>query len=83
MENVRRAPHPCKGKKEDKVVCTFDEKTLIHLGWLNAEAAALAERHIYSTFTLATRESLLNARFTQGPLSAEPIVFMQGQCERN
>lgn len=64
-----------------KVVCIFGEKTSTHAGWLKAEV--LAERHIYSAFSSATREILLNARLTRGPPPAKPIFFIQGQYDRN
>ena len=39
--------------------------------------------HLYCVFSPGTRQIASNARFTQGPLSARQIFFIQGQCDSN
>lgn len=38
---------------------------------------------LYCVFSPGTRQIASNARFTQGPLSARQIFFIQGQCDSN
>lgn len=48
------------------VLCVVGEKTFTQPGWLKAEAAVLAERHIYRTFTSATKEIFIKCQVHPG-----------------
>lgn len=65
VENVRSVPYSSEGKNSKSkmnVLCIVGDKTFTHPGWLKAEAAVLAERHIYRTFTSATKEIFIKCQ---------------------
>lgn len=50
----------------------------------NTPEGVLAKKQgtfFYCEFSPGTRQIASNARFTQGPLSARQIFFIQGQCD--